>query len=260
MEKASILLRVSTKGEDQNESLQEPESINYVKDNNWDLFKIYHEQGSAFKNEFEDREVFQQVITEAIENNVKHLVVWNMDRYSRLEPDKVLKFTKKLKLIHSIKVHSVHGDNWSSVVETVSKIDELGFVGEALSEFLDKLLQGFEHQRAHNESKVKSERVKLAVRKKNDITLSYKGNKWGCPGIDYVVSRKILWAYLSRDPPLSIRALEKMNFIYETKDRKTKIVKKSTIANLIKNFKEFSVSKNTPLENLDLFINEIKNS
>ncbi len=125
--------------------------------------------------------------------NIRHIVVWNMDRYSRLPAERVLDYTKKLSLFHNIKVHSVHGDSWSEVVETVSKFKDLGFIGEALSEFLDKLLRGFEHKRAYQESKVKSERVKLAVRKKNNETISYKGNKWGRPEleVDYTTKLRI---------------------------------------------------------------------
>ncbi len=71
MEKASILLRVSTKGEEQHEELQEPECLEYVKNNNWELFKVYYEQGSAFKNEFEKREIFQELIEDAKKKKYK---------------------------------------------------------------------------------------------------------------------------------------------------------------------------------------------
>lgn len=191
MEKASILLRVSTKGEEQHEELQEPECVEYVKNHDWDLFKIYYEQGSAFKNEFDEREVFQELITDAKKNNVKHIVVWNMDRYSRLPAERVLEYTKKLSLFNNIKVHCVNGDSWSEVVEAVSKFKDLGFIGDALSDFLDQLLRGLEHKRAHQESKVKSERVKLAVRKKNNTTISYKGNKWGRPELEIDYATKL---------------------------------------------------------------------
>jgi len=193
MERASVILRVSTKGDEQNESLQEPESLEYVKNNSWELFKVYHEQGSAYKNQFQEREILQVAIEECKKNNVKHLVFWNMDRYSRLEPEKVLAYTKKLSLFYDIKIHAVHGDSWSEIVETVSKIKELGFIGEAIGEFLDKLLQGLEHKRAHQESKVKSERVKLAVVRKQGVpTKSYKGNKWGRKSLPKQTVDKVL--------------------------------------------------------------------
>lgn len=222
MEKASIILRVSSKGDSQEESLQEPDCLDYVKKLDFNLFKVYHEKGSAYKNSFEDREVLQLAIKEAKENNVHHLIFWNMDRYSRLDPEIVLSFTKKLSIFDNLKIHAVHGDSWSEIVETVSKIKELGFIGEALGEFLDKLLKGLEHKRAHQESKTKSERILLSVRKKEGKpTKSYKGNKWGRKSLPKQTITKILDLHGSG---LSQRKICKEVWIYDQHGNKKKNV------------------------------------
>lgn len=190
--KASILCRVSTK--DKSEQEQEPESREYVKNNGWNLFKVYYEKGSAYKLHFDEREVFQQMLKEAKINNVKHFVFWNMDRYSRLEEEVVFEYTAKLSNLYGIQVHAVHGDSWSDLVESISKMKDLGFVGEALSEFVEKIIKGMEFRRAHRESKVKSQRVKLKViKKEGEQTKSSYGNKWGRPKteIDYSTKLKI---------------------------------------------------------------------
>lgn len=179
MDKSIILIRTSTK--DQNPKLQLKECNDYNVKNSWDCIRIFEKQESAYKNE---AGVWEDEIKWAINNDVKHLVVWNMDRFSRLEEERVLDQVKLLSVMHNIKIHAVNGDAWSEVAETIGKINEMGFIGKALAEFLETMLKGLEHQRAHRESETKSERVKLAVVKKDGkITKSYKGNKWGRPGV-----------------------------------------------------------------------------
>ena len=131
-----------------------------------------------------------------------------MDRFSRLEEDKVLNQVKVLSLVHNINIHAVNGDVWSELVESVGKLKEMGFIGEAISEFLEKILRGLEFQRAHRESQVKSERVKLAVRKKDGVTKSYKGNKWGRKTVS-TQKRNELKEILKNNPNKSIRQIAK---------------------------------------------------
>ena len=222
MTKASILLRVSTVGESQDESLQEPECLEFLKEHKLDLFRVYYEQGSAFKKSFEEREVLQQLISDAKKFDVEYIVVWNMDRYSRLPPEVVLDYTNILAAMYNIKVKAVHGDAWSEVVEAVSKIKDMGFIGKAMAEFLGTLLRGLEHQRAHQESKVKSERVKLAVRKREGKkTLSYKGNKWGRKGLPKQTIDKIKRL---RSEGLSIRKIQAQVWVYDKHGNKKKNV------------------------------------
>lgn len=220
MEKASILCRVSTK--DKSELEQEPECKDYVEKMGWNLFNVYYEKGSAYKLHFDERETFQQMLKEAKENNVKHFVFWNMDRYSRLPEDEVMNYTKKLSFFDDIQIHAVHGDSWSELVETISKIKSLGFVGDALSEFLEKIIKGMEHQRAHRESKVKSQRVKLkVVKSEGKPTKSIYGNKWGKKSLPKQTISKILELH---ELGLSQRKICKEVWIYDKHGNKKKNV------------------------------------
>lgn len=173
MEKSIILNRTSTK--DQNPGLQLKECKEYNTAQNWDLIKVFEKQVSAYKED----NIWKEEIQFAVQNQVKHIIVWNMDRFSRRPEEEVLDQTKLLALMHNIRIHAVHGDAWSQVVDTIGNLQSLGFIGKALAEFLETLIKGLEHRRAYRESEVKSERVKMAVRKKGEKTISYKGNKWG---------------------------------------------------------------------------------
>lgn len=182
-----ILIRTSTK--EQNPQLQLKDCQDYNKLQGWELIKTFEKQSSAYKNE---EGVWKEELEFAIKNNINHIIVWNMDRFSRLPEEKVLAQVKLLSVMHNIKIHAVKGDAWSELAETIGKLNEMGFIGKALSEFLETMLRGLEFQRANRESEVKSERVKLSIRQKEGITMSYKGNKWGRKSIPQSVVKKAL--------------------------------------------------------------------
>ena len=201
-EKSIILIRTSTK--EQNPQLQLKECEEFNKKNDWELVKIFEKQESAYKNE---DGVWKDEVDFCINNKIKHIIVWNMDRFSRLPEEKVLSQVKIMGVIHGLNLHAVHGDVWSELVESISKLKDMGFIGEALLEFLEKLLRGLEFQRANRESKVKSERVKLAVRKKEgEKTKSYKGNKWGRKSVS-TMKKNQLREIIELEPKIKIREL-----------------------------------------------------
>jgi len=182
MNKAIIYNRVSTT--EQNPELQIKECVEFCKSKEWQVIDTLQEQASAFKDETK-REKFNQLLKRAEKGEFNHIVVWNMDRFSRQPEEEVLKLVKKLNLLYGVDVNAVRGDLWSEVVQSISKIKEQGFIGEAISEFLEKIIRGLEFQRAYRESKTKSERVRLAVRKQEGKpTRSYKGKKWGRKSIN----------------------------------------------------------------------------
>jgi len=176
MEKAIIYNRTSTT--DQHPELQLKECVEYVKEKGWESVGNIEEQKSAYKDESK-RIKFNSMVERAKKGEFEHIVVWNMDRFSRQPEEDVLKLTKMLSLIYNVKVHAVHGDVWSEMIESMGNLKSMGFIGTAIAEFLEKLINGLEFQRAHRESKVKSERIRLSVRKDGGVTKSYKGNKWG---------------------------------------------------------------------------------
>jgi len=182
MNKAIIYNRVSTT--EQNPELQVKECEDFCKSKGWEVVGILQEHASAFKDESK-REKFNLMLSKAEKKEFDIIVVWNMDRFSRQPEEEVLKLVKKLNLFYAVSVVAVRGDLWSELLESISKIKEMGFVGEALSEFLEKIIRGLEFQRAYRESQTKSERVRLAVRRKEgEKTRSYKGKKWGRKSIN----------------------------------------------------------------------------
>jgi hypothetical protein len=215
-DKAIIYNRVSTT--EQNPELQIKECVEFCKSKDWEVIDILQEQASAFKDESK-RDKFNQMIQRAEQGEFNHIVVWNMDRFSRQPEEEVLKLVKKLNLIYGVDINSVNGDLWSELVQSISKIKEQGFIGEAISEFLEKIIRGLEFQRAYRESKTKSERVKLAVRKQEgEPTRSYKGKKWGRKTI--ITNRLIKGIKELKKQGLSLRQIQKQVVYYDKNNNK----------------------------------------
>jgi DNA invertase Pin-like site-specific DNA recombinase len=214
--KALIYNRVSTA--EQNPELQIKECVEFCKSKGWEIIDILQEQASAYKDESK-REKFNQMIKRAEQGEFNHIVVWNMDRFSRQPEEEVLKLVKKLNLLYGVDINSVNGDLWSELVQSISKIKEQGFIGEAISEFLEKIIRGLEFQRAYRESKTKSERVKLAVRKATGKpTTSYKGHKWGRKSI--ITNRLKKEIQELQKQGLTLRQITKQVYYYDKSNNK----------------------------------------
>jgi len=229
--KAIIYNRVSTS--EQNPELQIKECEELCKSKGWEIIDRLQEQASAYKDESK-REKFNQMIQRAESGEFQHIVVWNMDRFSRQPEEEVLKLVKKLNLIYGVDVVAVKGDIWSELVESIGKLKAQGFIGEAISDFLEKIIRGLEFQRAYRESKNKSERVKLAVVKEaGQQTKSYLGNVWGRKTINSNrLNKKILEL---RKEGLSFRDIQKHEEVYfYDKNNNKKKPSLATIHNFIK--------------------------
>ena len=224
IDKAIIYNRVSTT--EQNPELQVKECLAYCKSKNWQVIEILEEQKSAYKDDSK-REKFNEMLSRAEKREFEHIVVWNMDRFSRQPEEEVLKLVKKLNLVYGVDVNAVNNDLWSELVSSIATIKQQGFIGEAISEFLEKIIRGLEYQRAYRESKTKSERVKLAVRKEG-ITQSYKGNKWGRRAISSERLKETL--KLLKGQGLSLREMLKNEEVYYYDRHKNK--RKPSIATI----------------------------
>jgi len=232
MNKAIIYNRVSTT--EQNPELQIKECEELCKSKGWEIIDRLQEQASAFKDESK-RDKFNQMLQRAEKQEFNHIVVWNMDRFSRQPEEEVLKLVKKLNLIYGVDIVAVKGDMWSELVQSISKIKEQGFIGEAISDFLEKIIRGLEFQRAYRESKNKSERVKLAVvKKEGEKTKSYKGNKWGRKAINSDRLKEKIKEL--KEQGLSLRDILKHEEVYfYDKNKNKKKPSLATIHSLLKN-------------------------
>lgn len=227
MDKAVIYNRVSTT--EQSPELQIKECEELCKSKGWEVVDRLQEQASAYKDDSK-REKFQELLQRAEKREFNHIVVWNMDRFSRQPEEEVLRLVKKLNLLYGVDIVAVKGDLWSELVQSIGQIKQMGFIGEAISDFLEKIIRGLEFQRAYRESKTKSERVKLAIRKEQGKkAFSYKGNKWGRKNISETTKQAIIEAYKSGDSYSKICS----KVLYYDKNRNKKQVSKGLVHKVI---------------------------
>jgi len=218
---------------DQNPELQLKECREFAESKGWRVVKVFSEKASAWSLG-DDRPVFKRMLEYCKSEGVGFIVVWNMDRFSRQPEMEVLELVKLLRELHNIRVVAVHGDAWSEVVEFVGTLRDKDFLGRALAEFLETLIRGMEFRRAFRESQVKSERVRLAVRERGGVTVSYRGRKWGRRNLPDRVVQEVL---RKRGEGLSIREISKSTFYYD-KNKNQRNVSRSKVHQIIKEHEE----------------------
>jgi len=127
---------------------------------------LFQDKQSAFKD-LKERKGFEEAKKLIKQNKVKNFVVWDLDRIYRNR--KRLKEFFEFCRINKCDIHSVN-QKW---------LEDLNKIPEPFNEIMHDLMLNLMGWLAEDESKKKSERVKLAIRKKNGKTVSYKGHKWG---------------------------------------------------------------------------------
>ena len=178
MSKSIIYLRTSTK--DQNPELQRNEGVEFASKMGLDVLEIVSEQGSAYKIE-KVRPKWESVVERSKKEKLD-IIIWKYDRCFRNRKD-FFDFMKVMFEVYGTKVYSV---TEPSIITFWNLIDKFKPTGNPV---FDEFLKGMFRvmwdfmvqlmgEEAEEESRKKSERVKLAV-VKGDITKSYKGNKWG---------------------------------------------------------------------------------
>jgi DNA invertase Pin-like site-specific DNA recombinase len=191
MTKAIIYLRTSTK--EQEPELQREKCIEFCKGIGLEVVEIVSEQGSAYKLE-KIREKWESVVKMA-KNEKLDIVLWRYDRAFR-NREEFYKFMRVMFEVYKIKIYSVTEPSILSLWELTDKsntgnpiYDE--FINGVIKTIWNLMIQQSGEQ-AEEESRKKSERVKLAVRKEDGKpTKSYKGNKWGRKDISTQKKNKI---------------------------------------------------------------------
>ena len=175
------LLYLRTSSKDQNPELQRESGVKFCLDNSLGEPEVYSEQGSAYKLE-KIRPIWESVVEKA-KKEKRDIVIWKYDRCFRNRKE-FFAFMKVMFEVYQTKVYSVTESSIISFWNLIDKFKETG--NPVYDEFLkgifrvvwDLMIQMMGEQ-AEDESRKKSQRVKLAVTKENGITKSYKGNKWG---------------------------------------------------------------------------------
>lgn len=169
------IIYIRTSSEDQNPENQLKDCLRLC-NGEYTLFK---DKQTAFKDNVQ-REQFNKAIKLIKSNKVKDFYVWDLDRIYRNR--KRLKEFFELCKIYNCNIHS-YNQQW---------LEELLKIPEPFNDIMYDLMLNLMGWLAEDESKKKSDRVKIAIRKKNGVTRSYKGNKWGRKAINKKVIDEIL--------------------------------------------------------------------
>lgn len=146
---------------------QEPElQIKDIKTICEQPFELYKENQSAWA-ENTIRPVFSSIISLIKKRKISNLYVWDLDRIYRNR--KRLQEFFILCKTYDCKVHS-YRQNW---------LEDINSIPAPFNEIVFDLLINITGWMGQDESQKKSERVKMAVKKRSNGTFSYKGNKWG---------------------------------------------------------------------------------
>lgn len=209
-----IYIRTSTTEQNPENQLADCLSINKYGD-----YDVLPEEQSAWKDNIKKRPKFEEVCKLIRSNKVKHLIVWDFDRLYRNR----IQFKAFLSLLkaHNVQLHS-YRQQW---------IEDLHTIPAPWNEVVYDLMINIYGHIAEEESKKKSDRIKLAVRRKDNITLSYKGNKWGRKNISAQAINKIIEL---KDIGLTYRQIsEKVRYV--GKNGQMKNVSLALICKILKN-------------------------
>ena len=212
-----IYLRTST--EEQNPENQLKDCKSFSEGLKLDEFEVFQEKQSAFKDDSK-REVFNNILKEIKKGKVDHIIVWDWDRLFR-NRNKLIQFFELCK-IYKCKIHSSRQGYFEDFYKIPAPFDEI----------VSNLVLNLMGHMAEEESKKKSDRVKLAViKEEGKVTKSYKGNKWGRKEIPTKVAIRIIELCVEG---LSIRKIaEHEDIFYWDKNNNKKQLGKSTVHKII---------------------------
>ena len=186
-----LYLRTSTK--DQNPELQRRSGVEFCVERGFGEPEVYSEQGSAYKIE-KIRPIWEKVVGVA-KKEKRDIIIWKYDRCFRNRKE-FYDFMKIMFEVYGTKVYSVTEPSIIGFWDMMDKAHSDNPIFNELLKGLFMALWDFMIQQAgeqaEEESRKKSERVKLAVRKsEGQVTKSYKGNKWGRKNISTQKKNKI---------------------------------------------------------------------
>ena len=162
-----IYNRTSTEDQNPENQLRDCESIR-PKDQKTDTFidySLFEERQSAWRDS--QRPEFDKIRKLIRLRKVKDLIVWDLDRLYR-NRKKLVAFFEYCK-IYKCTIHSFR-QKW---------LEDINNIPEPFGEMVHRLMIDLMGYFGEDESNKKSDRVKAAVRRKKNITVSYKGNRWG---------------------------------------------------------------------------------
>lgn len=179
--------------------------------------EILVEKLSAFKENVK-RPVFNSLIELIKKNKVAHIYVWDLDRLyrNRLKLKELFQLCK----VYGTTIHS-YNQQWLEIINSIPPP-----FNDIMQDFLINIFGWL----GQDESKKKSERVKLAVKKdKHGVTRSHKGTKWGRKSFPkQTIDRVIELANTGQ----SIRQIANQVTVYD-KNRNERKISKSAVHKIL---------------------------
>ncbi|ANE53144.1 recombinase family protein [Flavisolibacter tropicus] len=188
MKKAIIYIRTSTELQTPELQLRDIQVLNPPADH-----LLLEEQQSAWKENVL-RPQFDILLKTIKARKVTALYVWSLDRLYR-NRKRLVEFLTLCKN-YGVKVHS-YNQQW---------VNEIHNLPEPWNEIMDGFMLQIVGWIAEDESKVKSNRVKMAIKRKESGTFSHKGNKWGRKGYSTQIINSVMELHQQGK---SIRAIAK---------------------------------------------------
>lgn len=216
----AMYIRTSTEDQEPENQIKDIETIS-GKD-----YVLFQDKQSAWRDD-KERPSFEKLKKEIQFNKVKELYVWDWDRLFRNR--KKLKDFFQFCTLYKCSIHSFRQAFYEDFYKIPSPFNEI--VQNIVLDLLGWI--------AEDESKKKSDRVKLAVRKEGGITKSYKGNKWGRKSLK--IDKNIIDLY---NQGKSMRDITK-EIYYWDKSRHKKFVSLGYVHKVIDVHK--STKKDTPI-------------
>jgi DNA invertase Pin-like site-specific DNA recombinase len=209
-----IFIRTSTKEQEPTLQLD-----NIVSTFRVESYKIIIEKDSAFKEKAK-RVEFEKLKKLISAGKVSQLFVWDLDRIHR-NRKKLIEFLALCK-IYKTKVYS-YNQQWMQSIQQIQ---------EPFNEIMFDMMLSIMGWLAEDESAKKSNRVKMAVRRTESGTLSYKGAKWGRKALSKQVVSKIQELHKQEK---SIREIAQMVQVYDNSNNGRNI-SKSAVHKIITSF------------------------
>lgn len=177
---------------------------------------ILLDKQSAFTDN-KERENFEKAKKLIKLGKIKNFIVWDLDRIYR-NRIKLKQFFEFCNLYH-VAILSVN-QKW---------LEQLTKIPAPFNDIMHELMLNLMGWLAEDESKKKSERVKLSIKKKNGNTFSYKGNKWGRKSLSTKTKGEVIELYKKG---YSFRRISSM-VVYWDKNNNKKNISKSAVHKII---------------------------
>lgn len=171
--KTIIYLRTSTEEQNPENQLEDCLAINKFGE-----YEVIEDKTSAWKDV--DRSNFDKMKKEVMKGLISNIIVWDLDRLYR-NRKKLMNFFELCK-IKNVKIYS-YRQSW---------LDDINSIPEPFNEIVHSLMLSIMGWLSEEESLKKSQRVKSAIRRRQDGIFSYKGNKWGRGQLSSFKKNKII--------------------------------------------------------------------